>query len=308
MQELKINAGGRPRRVDDLKAIQDQLNDLQAIHGIGGSYIITGCEVSGLSIAAGYVFIDGKVLKFDGATASSFPYYISAATPADAVSDVSALAGVQVTQVLYKAQGSNTLPGGSFIMVNTTGGRALRDALGINAKAEKTVTDDLQAQVSAKQKNLPIGTQLKVKASILAKFDIATGLGTAEWAGWAIADGRNGTDDESSFFHVGYDRGKASTPADVTTQAYNYGLPGNTGGKDWFSISLAEMPVHNHVNGAYNQLLKTSGSGGGTVASTDNTPAEPQITSSAAIQSAGSGNSHENRPRYKVALFVEKIA
>lgn len=71
--------GGRPMNLDDVTLMQDsyfgaiQSTELKDIFDTSGNYIISGCTFTinaGVNavIAAGYVYIQGEVLRFDGAT------------------------------------------------------------------------------------------------------------------------------------------------------------------------------------------------------------------------------------------------
>ena len=58
--------------------------------------------------------------------------------------------------------------------------------------------------------------------------------------GWQLADGTNGLPDLSGMFVVGYD------PADADHNAV-----GKTGGESEHTLSVAEMPIHNHSGSVY---------------------------------------------------------
>jgi len=97
----------------------------------------------------------------------------------------------------------------------------------------------------------------------------ATLLGFGTWA--AYAEGRVPV-------------GKASSGTFDTLNA--------TGGAetDSHTLTLSEIPSHNHSNGEYNRLLKQDGNT--TVASVDGSAGEPNLGSSGAIQAAGGGAAH----------------
>merc|ERR1719334_24011 len=129
--------------------------------------------------------------------------------------------------------------------------------------------------------------------------------------GWTLCDGSNGTPDLQGRFVVGGgtstfnygDIGGASAHShtistsvsgsvESTTLAHDHeidtsvsGSVGNT------ALTTAQLPAHNHGNGAYTQLLK-SATCSGTISVTDETCGEPYLYDSASIVSQGSGQSH----------------
>jgi len=105
--------------------------------------------------------------------------------------------------------------------------------------------------------------------------------------GWAIANGRNGTDNLSGRFIVARDPDKA-----------DYDTVGKIGGLDAVPLTLAEMPNHNHTNGPFNRLLTVTGQR--TVSTADNSSNEPDLVLSGIMQSTGGGPAHENRPPFYV--------
>jgi hypothetical protein len=99
----------------------------------------------------------------------------------------------------------------------------------------------------------------------------ATLLGFGTWA--AYAEGRVPV-------------GKASSGTFDTLNA--------TGGAetDAHTLTLSEIPSHNHNNGSYQYLLLSNGSA--TIADTDSTSGEPNLAQQGAIQAAGGGQAHSH--------------
>jgi microcystin-dependent protein len=111
--------------------------------------------------------------------------------------------------------------------------------------------------------------------------------------GWALCDGNNGTPDLRDRFVVG-----AGGNYDVWSK----------GGEAAVTLSVAQMPAHNHQNGGYDQLLHIAGSesstygGGGDVSA-----GEPCLRHAGQLLSAGGNQAHENRPPYYALCYIMKI-
>ena len=79
-----------------------------------------------------------------------------------------------------------------------------------------------------------------------------------------------------------------------------------TGGAETHTLTLNEIPSHNHSNGSYDRLLKQDGNT--TVASVDGSSGEPNLGSSGAIQAAGGGAAHNNLQPYIVVYMWKRTA
>ncbi len=157
-----------------------------------------------------------------------------------------------------------------------------------NCVNSKTITIEIMDQ---------IGTIKMFGGTISGNFD-GTGLGVSGWAGWALANGSNGTVDLRSRFVVGYD------PTNV-----DYDTIGELGGAEEVSLTESQMPRHNH-NISYN-----AGAGANDsptlVASTafgTSTSLVKYKGGAGVLEAASDGVAHENRPPYFAIAFVQRIA
>lgn len=77
MKEFTSQTGGRYTYIDDLLNLQELSLAIVSIFDGCDNFIISGCQVSGNAISAGYVFINGKIRYFSGASGiSKWPVYI----------------------------------------------------------------------------------------------------------------------------------------------------------------------------------------------------------------------------------------
>lgn len=76
MKEYVAETGGRYTYSDDILNLQELALSLSAIFDGCSDFIISGCETDGPRISPGYVWLGGKVRRFEGATDAAYPYYI----------------------------------------------------------------------------------------------------------------------------------------------------------------------------------------------------------------------------------------
>jgi len=149
--------------------------------------------------------------------------------------------------------------------------------------------------------------KMVVTDSELTEFD-NTGLGRWRFKGWALANGLNGTVDLRGRFLVGYNDG--ASPGDT-----DYDTVGSTGGSKEHTLTIDEMPAHRHgpatVSAGQDGLMRRSQVGENvTTSNTDTSQSgnEPDITEPPApIPLTGGGEAHENRPPYRVVVYIQKI-
>lgn len=108
MREYIAETGGRYTYSDDILNLQELALSMTAIFSESSPFIISGCEVEGGVISAGYVWLGGKVRRFEGAKSATYPYYIY-----EKNSHVSVVYANEVNKrgrSCYLTVGSNTIP------------------------------------------------------------------------------------------------------------------------------------------------------------------------------------------------------
>lgn len=158
---------------------------------------------------------------------------------------------------------------------------------------------------------------LKMRVALSDRFD-STGLGRWEMKGYAICNGANGTVDLRSRFPVAYDNRNSDPGGNLWDPAYN--TPGNTGGEKGHTLSVAEMPAHNHTSssGATGDVaagdlgvIKRSVAGQNVTMATPDafgSGDEPDIINRPQhLPLQGGGQAHENRPPFNVVVFIQRI-
>lgn len=122
-------------------------------------------------------------------------------------------------------------------------------------------------------------------AYLLANFDV-TGLGTNERLGWAICNGNNGTRIRNGRVSIGYD-------------PVNYPTLGATGGSKTHTLTVNEIPAHNHIIKA--SVNTSGGAGSNSVSNISNNAADMQTNSQ------GGGQPHNIMQPYMVTLIIMKL-
>lgn len=76
MKEFIAEPGGRYTYADDIINLQDMVLAVGSLLDGCSNFIISGCRCQGAVITPGYVWINGKIRRFEGCADASYPYYI----------------------------------------------------------------------------------------------------------------------------------------------------------------------------------------------------------------------------------------
>lgn len=289
MKELLKIQGGYPRQMDYLITLQNELyatsNSLFA--GIGMDLALSGCEVTdhgngSISIAPGIVFVGGEVIRFDG-TANLSNYTTKTLIKGPYVpSDPKIFADQQSKNVYREARA--VLSEKSSVL-----------QLQIKNTNLYHIKDYISDTVSAADVKGAIRQIYDLEGNFLNNFD-GSGLGiSARYNGWALMNGQNGTPDAC---------GKAFITAGKYTDrntglVTNYRL-GDTGGSISHTLTISEIPAHDHVMPQVHQGQEYSADGGKTRNSKDASNPRTGMT--------GGGLAHNNMQPYLSIYSIIKIA
>ncbi len=270
---------------DTLAMMQDTYRPVLAALAktIGTNVLIEGCTRTGSTVANGWLILEGEVLPFEGGSVASSEFKIKV--------NQTVLPGQYNDAVqrpfakIRKAVTSQTegVPYTDFVPIKNLSRFA--------ALPEQATSDYSQ----------PLTDTL---ATIKALFDLKNELKNQipagcilMWAGsvasiptgWALCDGQSGRPNLRDRFVVG---------------AGNEYQPGQTGGENYHTLSVLEMPSHDHDIETAGDNTLDNNSGGYIKAQQNNDPGTFQIKKT---ETTGIGLPHENRPPYYALAYIIKL-
>lgn len=147
MIEFEDEGGGRYLFTDDILNLQDLALSITEMFDDCDNFIVSGCEVSSKAIGSGYVYIDGKIRYYEGASASTWPQYIYAT---DTEINVEYKSDTKLGRTKYSASSSSSAPSDvGYITVTSSGGPTIGDAflskysLLLSSDEEQTISSDV---------------------------------------------------------------------------------------------------------------------------------------------------------------------
>jgi microcystin-dependent protein len=300
MKKLVFDTGNRPFDIDDFETLQAELAAAAvATFANAPAMVLSGCEVSVTGanvgdIAPGYVWLQGDVHHYDGATGVTLP------------AEVVAGALLDIAVQTYEDGNSKTTIA-ELELITQPGGTAAA-----NVEKIQFVAGPVQRYPKWLESLTRTRTEVQWLTSHDASLYDATGKGWPDLAGagWALCNGQNGTGDLQERFIVA--RGAGA----------DYDAPRKTGGAAQVTLDTTQLPAHAHSmqsagqhqhtltadnnNGTQNgrALAKTDDNNGGT---DRNRAVNAAGAHTHIIDETGGGLPHENRPPYFVLVAREWV-
>lgn len=135
---------------------------------------------------------------------------------------------------------------GKYLLPNGTPTDTKAAALQFSAPEASEVTITTSALLAA----MPSGVIWPTTSAILSSFPFETGLGSGDWAGWALADGRNGTSDMRKRVIGGLDYNTPAEAAQETPRVVDadFDTAGKLSGEKTHEVQPGEIPQKPHTH------------------------------------------------------------
>lgn len=282
MDKYIAQGAGFPADNEFLMLIQSMINDAAQLSAIGGNdYILKGCEVTGSAVAAGFLVLNGEVVRFNGGQLGPNIIIQETVTNATYLEDVAPVDGQGDSKPTYFDR----------VAVFGTGG-----VYSIAWNELSRVKPLIEVQKAL----MPVNGVIMYAGAVNAIPE-----------GWALCDGSNGTPNLRGQFIVGYDAsdadynaiGKTGGSKGVTLTVAQMPAHKHTG-------STNSAGAHTHTVTGYAKQSQSVDNGGGAVVadSEGNAP----VTGSAgahshtmSLNNEGGGGEHPNRPPYYTLAYIQ---
>lgn len=314
--------GKFPLDCETLAAMQSNIMNYAVIAMIAGKdqLILSGCKVSGSRRTEGYVYIKseetplvGEILYHPESVNSSTCYI--AEQPEDVTANGEQFTAAYTKRWLADGIGTTSYAWNNFVDISTITNAALNESLNTFKNSVNAALTDIQQ-----------GSNFKFIRGMIMMW---SGTIAEIPAGWALCDGQNGTPNLRNRFIVG------------AGGSYNVG---NTGGSNSVTLTVNQIPSHNHsgttntnsvisaTSTTIKQPYNRTGYPNDSAATSDREGSNldhgryaywrggsgcdktvitysglPSHTHSFTTGYTGSGSSHENRPPYYALAFIMKL-
>ena len=266
-----------PLSTQALTFLQDMVFSVATLALLGGrNYILSGCEETEGKVSDGVIVIDGEILPFQGGNVVDTITIVEEKEAVTANGLTFEEARIRRYVKFATGTGSNYHEWAMF--------RPLQTIAEIEAaKATTEYVDNRLKEIQVE--SIPTG--------LIAMW---SGLEQDIPEGWHLCDGSTLTSgvklpDLRGKFVVGYN---SADP--------DYNTCGKMGGEKQHTLTISEMPSHDHGYGLYEKGSGDQGRYSGKSNNDADEKGEYKTTKS------GGGKPHENRPPYYVVAFIIKIA
>ena len=136
MKEFSAQTGGRYTYVDDIVNLQELSLAFGELFTECDNFIVSGCAITGTTIAPGFVYLNGKLRRFNGATGiTKWPQYIYEQNSTESVAYASGadkvgrtVYGCSIGQSVPTSLDPVTQKTPVALTINQSGGEKMQDA------------------------------------------------------------------------------------------------------------------------------------------------------------------------------------
>ncbi|MPS74021.1 MAG: hypothetical protein E2590_12880 [Chryseobacterium sp.] len=265
--------GGFRLSTNILSAAQAAYSLFNALGWIAGDKtIITGCTVTGSSVSDGVVFINGEIYEFKGGNIGTNVII------RENITSYAFQNGTNKPVIYdrYVSFGTST-PENTYLWADFKRIFATKDIQAFKDNFESRIT-----ALENKPSEWPIGAIIRYDQPLIV-------LPPAGWEDWNPID----------------EQGRAWVARSVSDG--DFGL-GATGGAKTHTLSISEIPSHNH-----DSIIDASGddvdsNGGGSAINTSFREITPNRTNVVRVQNKGGGLAHNNLQPYVAVRYIKRIS
>jgi microcystin-dependent protein len=255
----------------------------------GGNYILSGCAVTGTNVTAGTVILNGEMFPFIGGTLQT---------------------KIRIVETKENITAGSETYEDAYVHRYVEFGSNLNDVDTFNFSDLKPFPTNkfLSENYATKQELEALQGLALPKGGIIMWSGVIGNIP----AGFVLCDGRTvssfGTvPDLRGRFIVGYYAKRDNESSANSELLGDYGSIGTKGGSKQVTLTTAQMPSHTHTTEQFSRRGYPDGSGDRTNNCYFIDGSQDGVKSGLGINSAGSGQAHENRPPYFVLAFIIKV-